>query len=526
MKKKSLCILTYLFVLFLVSGLYAQEVEEAEDTLPLMFSAVEGSVQQISENADGSLIAVADNQSVSIYDTKTFSLVWRFFDEGVVRSAFYSEGDSDFFIVMTKSGQFIVRRFNYLNDQWQFDDGEPYFSADCADATGRKSLTAVSFSNNSDYVAAAFNDNTVQVHFRLRVTAASISHTITSHKAPVYGLEFSRNGAYLATVSTDGQAYIWNSYTSTRITKLDGVYARARVPVCFSEDSVYVISLDSRNSFRISDFSGNTLYSILTGRPITAIKPLRDPDLIAIRNDKNEVMVYSISARRPLALATATSDFTSFDFSPAADFMYAGFPDGKVSVIEPQLYLDDSAMLVTDAKLAGKGRGMGAEQFQNISICGGLHYLGKPYLLSADLRGEYLYSEKISPFIIGGGLDFSLGFPRKDFPSNYKINGEVIDAPKLLMTTIYAPLGFAFSPWNTDIKILTTFKVGIKVLALGMFTNYGSIIDNPYCAFFMGIGAGMHIKRFEFDINCQYDNVGKVSLALYAGYLIKLGDKS
>ena len=31
MKKKSLCVLTYLFVLFLVSGLYAQEVEEAED---------------------------------------------------------------------------------------------------------------------------------------------------------------------------------------------------------------------------------------------------------------------------------------------------------------------------------------------------------------------------------------------------------------------------------------------------------------------------------------------------------------
>ena len=70
MKKKSLCILTYLFVLFLISSLYAEELEEVENTLPLMFSAVEGNVQQISENADGSLIAVSDNKSISIYNCR------------------------------------------------------------------------------------------------------------------------------------------------------------------------------------------------------------------------------------------------------------------------------------------------------------------------------------------------------------------------------------------------------------------------------------------------------------------------
>ena len=70
---------------------------------------------------------------------------------------------------------------------------------------GRKSLNSLSFSSNSDYIAAAFDDNSVQVHFRLRVIAGSISHTITKHKSQVYGLEFSKTGEYLATVSTDGE---------------------------------------------------------------------------------------------------------------------------------------------------------------------------------------------------------------------------------------------------------------------------------------------------------------------------------
>ena len=528
MKNKSAHLLTYLFVLFFVSSLYAQDAEEVENTRSVIFSAVEGSVNHISENADGTLIAVSDNKTVLIYDAKTFSPVWKFYDEGVARTAFYSEGTNDYFAIMTKDGQFIVRSFSYEDGQWQFDDGEPYFSADCADVTGRKSLTAVSFSNNSDYVAAAFNDNSVQVHFRLRVTAGSISQTITSHKAPVYGLEFSKNGAYLATVSTDGQAYIWNSYTSAKITQLDGIYARARVPVCFSEDLVYIISLDSRNSFRISDFSGNTLYSILTGRPITAIKPLRDPDLLAIRNDKNEVMVYSISARRPLSVVTVTgsSACTTFEFSADASLMYAGFADGQVSIVEPQPYLDEKSMLVTDSTLIGTGKGNGStSRFQNISITAGANYLNKPYLIAADLRGEYLYSEVISPFFVGGGLNLSMGFPRKEFPTNYKVNGEDVGSPKLFSAAVYAPMGYAFSPFKKDMTILTTAKVGLKITNLALITNSGSAIGKPVCSVFLGIGAGMQIKWFTFDLNCEYDSIGKVSPSIYAGYVWKWGNR-
>ena len=515
----------YLFIsIFLLyfSVLYATE-----------FTACEGRIQQICENTSGTLIAASDSSSITIYDTKDFSIVCKFYDEQVSKISFYSEGDNEFFAVITKDGQFIVRKLLYSDEHWQCEDGEPYYSADCADVTGRKALTAISFSNNSDYIAAAFNDNSVQVHFRLRVTAGSISHTITTHKTQVYGLEFSKNGEYLATVSTDGEAYIWNSYTSSKITHLKGIYSRARVPVYFTEDSVYVVSLDSRNSFRISDFSGNTLYSILTGRPITALKPLKDPDLIAVRNDKDEVMIYSISSRRPLSVVTVPSstDFTTFDFNFTADIMYAAYSDGVVTLLEPQPYLDDSSMLVTDSSLLGKGvggaggSGFAASRFQGISVCAGANYLNKPYLIGADLRGEYLYSDKISPFFVGGGLNLSMGFPRKEFPKTYKINGNDVSAPNLMAATVYVPAGYVVTPWKKDIRIITDVKIGAKMTSIALISNEGSAVGKPVFSLFMSVGVGMQIKAFTFDINCEYDTVGKVSPAVYAGYVFYLGGK-
>lgn len=515
MKKISLVVSIVLLLIFQTPTFFAQP-----------FQACDGRIVQIAEDSSGSLLAASDGSSVVVYNLSDFSQVCELYDEKVSKMSFYIEGDSKYFAVMTKGGQYIVRKFYYSDDQWHCEDGEPYFYADCADKTGKKSLTAVSFSNNSDYVAAAFDDNTVQVHFRLRVTAGSISHSITTHKAPVYGLEFSKSGEYLATVSIDGSAYIWNSYTSNLITKLKGVYARARVPVYFTEDSVYIISLDGRNTFRISDFSGNTLYSILTGRPITAIQPLKDPDLIAIRNDKNEVMVYSISSRKPVSVTSvaADSDFTCFDYSLDAEVMYAGFADGKVALLEPQPYMDDTAMLVTDSTLGGVGGKYKSQPFSSISFCAGTRYLTSPFLMSADLRGEYLYSEKISPFLIGGGLTLSLGFPRSDFPAHYKINGEYVNSPKLVSATIYAPMGYSFSPWDKDIRIFTTFKTGIKLTSLALITSSGSILGTPSLSAFISGGAGMQIKWFVFDINCEYDTLGGVSPSIYAGYMLRLGE--
>ena len=64
----------------------------------------------------------------------------------------------------------------------------------------------------------------------------------------------------------------------------------------------------------------------MTGRSITAIQPLKDPDLVAICNDKNEIMVYSISMHRPLsAVKVSDSNVGQGDGFVTYPLYYCGF---------------------------------------------------------------------------------------------------------------------------------------------------------------------------------------------------------
>ena len=65
------------------------------------------------------------------------------------------------------------------------------------------------------------------------------------------------------------------------------------------------------------------MYSVNTGRKIIALKPLSDPDKIAVVNDKNEITVYSLRQQKlsdaVLLPETEKSPITAFVFSPSDD---------------------------------------------------------------------------------------------------------------------------------------------------------------------------------------------------------------
>ena len=523
MKKFNLISLFLFLTLSNFSFLYAQD-QEVKDNICI--SEPEGEVLQISQNQSGTLLAVSFEHYVILYDTSDYSRVGVLNEVNSVRTVFFTENDNEYVSIMTQDGSFKVIEIKKDEGGWYLNNREPYFSADCSDSTHRKTITATAFSRNTDYIATSFSDNTIQVHFLLRVTQSSITRVISEHKSMVYAMEFCPSGEYLASVSLDGNAYIWNSHNCTKVTQLRGVYTRSRVPVYFTEDSVYIISQDGRNSFRISDYAGNTLYSIMTGRAISSIRPLKDPDLIAIQNDKNEVMIYSISSRRPVSVVNPSddSDFTFFEFNLAADYMYAGYANGEVRLFEVEPYLEDNMTLVTDSSLAGKGGEMSKIRFQSISVCAGSNYLNKPYLVSGNFSAEYRYCQKTAPWFFGAGFSLLYGFPSSDFPYSYKIRGQAVNPPNLLSAAVYVPTGFVFSPWNNSVQLITEIKIGARITSVALLSG-GYIIGEPVYSFFASGGAGVMIKFFEITANCEYDTVGKVSPSLYAGACIKWGNK-
>ena len=560
--------------------------------LPISLSAIilktEKAVTNILENQTGSLIAVSDEDSVTLFETVHHTSICTLPDKNVTDMSFYSENGSYFFTTLSKDGNCTVRQLAYKNGTWLCNTERPYFTSDCSDPANQLKLVETAFSS-SDYIAAAFNDNSILLHFRLRATHSSITKTITSHNAPVYGLEFSKNGEYLATVSNDGDTYIWSVYNSTEIAHFGGVFTKPKIPVYFTEDSQYIISLESKNTIRISNLTGEGVYSIENRRPITAIKPLKNPDLLAIQNDRNEIIIFRISTSRPNSYcsiegndsqkASQKSDFTVFEVDVSAEHIYAGYKNGTVHTIETQPYLDEDSITIKEAsptaappvntendtksgkkakkadkkakasknkKQSGKSeQSAGTEQSDNstengfssasvtpnlkqdnsFSICAGANYMQVPYLVSGNLRGEYLYSKKISPFYIGGGLMINAGFPRKDFPASYIIKGETVTPPKALAAVLYIPLGYYLTPWNNDITVKTTFRTGAKVTAISLISKEGYIIGDPAISFFASAGIGMRIKYFEFDINCEYYTIGMLSPSVYAGFAIKRSAK-
>ena len=73
--------------------------------------------------------------------------------------------------------------------------------------------------------------------------------------------------------------------------------------------------------------------------------------------------------------------------------------------------------------------------------------------------------------------------------------------------------------------MLSLLKLGAKVSSIALITKEGSLVGDPNFSFFMSLGAGMQIKWFVFDVNCEYDAVGKVSPSAYVGYVIRWGER-
>ena len=113
-----------------------------------VFAACDGEVLQISENSSGTLIAVTDNDSVTGFNTKDYSPVDKFYDGKISKISFYSEGENEFLALITDTGLFIVRKLIKTESGWSFEKDKPYYSADCSDVSGRKTLETLSFSSN------------------------------------------------------------------------------------------------------------------------------------------------------------------------------------------------------------------------------------------------------------------------------------------------------------------------------------------------------------------------------------------
>jgi WD40 repeat protein len=533
---------------------------------------------EISSNTAGTLLAVSDEKNVTIYDTSDFSQVCVFNEPKATKTAFFTENGEEYISIMTSDGHLSVRKIRRKVTSWYYNSSEPYFSAEFTSPAGLKNVACSAISDNSDYVAVAFSDNSIKLYFRLRITRNAIAKTISSHDSPIYGLEFNSSGEYLASVSDDGKAYIWDTNTCARVSSLDNVFTQSKVPVYFTSNSSYIISQNNHNSFLISDFSGKALFSITISQAITSIRPLKNPDLIAIGNERKEVVVYSISARKAVSVyeVKRNSLLSAFEFNSKADSIFAGYRDGSVLIIDSRFGIKDYAVKVTESPVSVPDANAGSDkkgkkkvsddkgdvsQFDSSQSDNGDNppshndkgdtpvsipaippsyikptsslYFGCGYtIIPTDFfLGEFDFDigfqKSFNKLPLFAALDIKVGaaVPKKNFPYNYYTqDGETKKAPWFYSAN--PALIFGFESYNQKSLRLFLGLTGGATYRTIWNNSIKENVNSPlHYGYFGGITAGLDLKGFTVKISCLYDSMFGLQNSCSLGATIKFYSK-
>ncbi len=532
---------------------------------------------KISGNSAGTLLAISDEKCVTVYDTSDFSPICVFDEPMASKTAFFTENGEEHLSIMTNDGQLSVRNIRRKVTSWYYEPGEPYFSAVLGNSAKSSNIVCSALSDNSDYVAVAFSDNSIKLFFRLRFIKNTIIKSLSKHNARIYGLEFSSSGEYLASVSEDGNAYIWDTYSSVKVASLEGVFTKAKVPVYFTSDTSAIISQDGKSSFRISDITGKTLYSITTNQLITSLQPLKNPDLIAIGNDRKEIVIYSISARKVLSVyeVKRNSLLSAYDFDHKADSIYAGYRDGVVQIVDSRLGIRDNAVkvakdseVVADKKSASettakagtqteaetksqtetktetkteikKQTGSGDKSkeaknqqdgmFINYNKAVAALYLGGGYtIITTDnfigqFDVDFGFQKSFKKLPLFTALDIKVGgaVPKKEFPYDYyTTEGEQKKAPWFYCAN--PTLTFGYEAYGQKGVRLFVGLCGGGSFRMIWNNSIKENVNSPlHYGGFGGITAGIDLKGFTLKISCVYDTMVGLQNSCSIGATIK-----
>lgn len=132
--------------------------------LPAQDVKLPHSVTALSVNAHDTVIAVSDSASIATYNTAGYTLISAIPEDTIARSLFYQEQNAEFLIAMTHAGKFLLYRPSSTGKK-TYTKTEEYMLSNYAEG---KPVTCNAFSRHTNYSAAAFEDFSIQIHFKLR----------------------------------------------------------------------------------------------------------------------------------------------------------------------------------------------------------------------------------------------------------------------------------------------------------------------------------------------------------------------
>ena len=152
-----------------------------------------------------------------------------------------------------------------------------------------------------------------------------------SHKDQVTSVAMGRDGGQIASGYVDGTVRLWSSYTGAEINTMPGKAAGVITHVAFNQITEEVVSGSADGIIRVWDPAANTVRTIDTERPVTALAVSPDGNLLASGGIDGQITIRELATGRPTPLENKDKAIV-FDvaFSPHSDRLASGGVAGVV----------------------------------------------------------------------------------------------------------------------------------------------------------------------------------------------------
>lgn len=475
-------------------------------------------ITKLSWSEDNKVFSFSEDNNVFLRDSQNYQLLDSLNLKNVEQVIFSKEGNKQVLLTITKDGIFSIYDLKVQNENLCFVSKSPYFTKDFSSI---KNITKIAFSENSDYIAMALNDNTINLIFKLRFSGETLQQKFIGHKEDIFNVVFSKDSNYLLSTSCDGTAIVWNCTNYKTELKLN-VYSQTKVPAIFLNNNSKIIICDGKTSFSVYNLLGEKLISINTLHEIRKIKSMPDSNFVSILNNRNEIEIYDLEKKKWIGYIPecTSSIITDFEWNNDGSMILIGSQDGSIyKFILKEVLLNSKIQpkkIIKATSNSGVSRPV-TESKNSFIFSSGVNYLNSPFLFSVNLDTQFRFAKNIEPCFFGFGLTGQLGFSRKNINREYYIEDKKIDSLNLLSGIAYIPFGIMFYPWDNDLLLLVIFKTGAKTSEVAILSDSKYIIDNPNITYFLSSGFGVIYNHFETSFNFEFDGIGKLSPSIYFG---------
>lgn len=522
---------------------------------------IPSSVLALDWNADSSVFAYSEANSVTIRDADDFSKIKTFSvsEENVQQLKFVANKEKSFeqLVTVSDSSELKIYRLpGIINTITRKFEG----NGECR----------ISFSKNGNYIASVTPENNIHVYLQLYISNAlsgltlkspssstaedeSESNTENKNKSvQIISLAFDSFSKKIAALRSDATVVVWNMSSVEPVAVISGACTKISC-MEFTEDSEKIIFASAEDTIEIKNFLGETVKQISCEDKINSFRLAEDKKTLIVLTQKNQFRYYALDSAEYLGYIPSWNKtaITSYAFSFDSKKLLVGHEDGSIYILnvndvfykpgkKPNLYrvyvAEENVSAGTGYLPAGEGAessggttlSSSAEMVQafrtrnahSVEVRADCSILSGIYGVQGGICAGYTNAGVLKPFYFGGLVRAACAFPSQNFPYTYRSGGSVIENPLLTSFSAVVPFGLSLFPFETDVDVFAELCAGISVFSLvqpsgGAFGTYFS----P-CA---GFCVGAAFKRISFFAGLNWDSVTAFSLRFGAGYRFRAG---